>query len=149
MARGRAGTAIGRLTGLLAVLKGLPLAYNRDLQEDKQPLFDSIDTLEAVVGIAAPLIAGTRFDRERVNAGLERGHLDATSLMEALIADGVPQRTAHETVGHLVREALSHGIALGELSDVQCTRHHPGWHPTPGPPPGPDRLQAAPGCPWR
>jgi argininosuccinate lyase len=82
-----------------------------------------------VVGIAAPLIAGTRFDRERVGAGLERGHLDATSLMEALIADGVPQRTAHETVGHLVREALSHGIALGELSDAQCTRHHPGWHP--------------------
>jgi argininosuccinate lyase len=129
LVRGKSARTIGNLQALLVLLKGLPTAYNRDLQEDKQPLFDSIDTLEAVVGIAAPLIAGTRFDRERVGAGLERGHLDATSLMEALIADGVPQRTAHETVGHLVREALSHGIALGELSDAQCTRHHPGWHP--------------------
>ena len=129
LVRGKSARTIGNLQALLVLLKGLPTAYNRDLQEDKQPLFDSIDTLEAVVGIAAPLIAGTRFDRERVGAGLERGHLDATSLMEALIADGVPQRTAHETVGHLVREALSHGVALGELSDAQCTRHYPGWHP--------------------
>ena len=129
LVRGKSARTIGNLQALLVLLKGLPTAYNRDLQEYKEPLFDSIDTLEAVLGIAAPLVAGTRFDRARIASGLERGHLDATSLMEALIADGVPQRTAHETVGHLVREAMVRGVSLGELSDEQCARHHPGWHP--------------------
>jgi len=129
LVRGKSARTIGNLQALLVLLKGLPSAYNRDLQEDKQPLFDSIDTLEAVLGIAAPLVAGTSFDHARVTAGIDRGHLDATSLMEALIADGVPQRTAHETIGHLVREAMLHGVSLGELSDAQCVRHYPGWRP--------------------
>ena len=108
--RGKSARVIGNLQSLLVLLKGLPTAYNRDLQEDKEPLFDSIDTLEAVLGVAAPLVAGTRFDRARIAASIQRGHLDATSLMEALIADGVPQRTAHETVGRLVRRAMDRGI---------------------------------------
>jgi argininosuccinate lyase len=129
LVRGKSARTIGNLQALLVLLKGLPTAYNRDLQEDKQPLFDSIDTLEAVLGIAAPLVAGTSFDHARVGAGIDRGHLDATSLMEALIAEGVPQRTAHETIGHLVREAMVRGVSLGELSDEQCGRHYPGWRP--------------------
>jgi len=128
LVRGKSARAIGNVQTLLVLLKGLPTAYNRDLQEDKEPIFDSIDTLEAVLGVAAPLVTGTRFDRARVTATLERGHLDATSLMEALIADGVPQRTAHETVGRLVRRALTRGVSLAELSDEECRREYAGWN---------------------
>ena len=125
--RGKSARAIGNVQALLVLLKGLPTAYNRDLQEDKEAIFDSIDTLEAVLGVAAPLVAGTSFDHARVMATLERGHLDATSLMEALIAAGVPQRTAHETVGHLVRHAMTKGVALAELSDEEFQREWAGW----------------------
>jgi argininosuccinate lyase len=130
LVRGKAARAVGNLQAILVLLKGLPTAYNRDLQEDKEAIFDSIDTLEAVLGVAAPLVAGTRFDSKRVAAALERGFLDATSLMEALIAEGVPQRTAHETVGHLVRRAMTRGVSLGELSDDECRREYPGWNAT-------------------
>jgi argininosuccinate lyase len=120
LSRGKSARLVGNLQALLVLLKGLPTAYNRDLQEDKEPIFDSIDTLEAVLGIAVPLVAGTRFNRERVTTGIGRGHLDATSLMEALITAGVPQRTAHETVGKLVRAAMDRGVALSDLSDEEC-----------------------------
>jgi argininosuccinate lyase len=128
LVRGKSGRAIGNLQALLVILKGLPTAYNRDLQEDKEAIFDSIDTLEAVLGVAAPLVAGTRFDHARVAAALDRGHLDATSLMEALIAEGVPQRTAHEAVGHLVRRAMTRGVSLAELSDEEFSREYAGWN---------------------
>jgi len=128
LVRGKSARAIGNVQALLVLLKGLPTAYNRDLQEDKETIFDSIDTLEAVLGVAAPLVAGTRFDRDRVAAALERGHLDATSLMEALIAQGVPQRTAHETVGHLVRRAMTRGVSLAELSDEEFAGQYAGWN---------------------
>jgi argininosuccinate lyase len=127
LARGKSARAIGNVQALLVLLKGLPTAYNRDLQEDKERIFDSIDTLEGVLRVAAPLVAGTRFDRARIAASIDRGHLDATSLMEALIARGVPQRTAHETVGHLVRRALERGVALAELSDEEISRDYAGW----------------------
>ena len=128
LVRGKSGRAIGNLQALLVILKGLPTAYNRDLQEDKEAIFDSIDTLEAVLGVAAPLVAGTKFDHARVAAALDRGHLDATSLMEALIAEGVPQRTAHEAVGHLVRRAMTRGVSLAELSDEEFSREYAGWN---------------------
>jgi argininosuccinate lyase len=80
-----------------------------------------------VLGVAAPLVAGTSFDHARIAATLERGHLDATSLMEALITAGVPQRTAHETVGHLVRRAMTKGVSLAELSDEEFSREWAGW----------------------
>jgi argininosuccinate lyase len=127
LVRGKSARAIGNVQALLVLLKGLPTAYNRDLQEDKETIFDSIDTLEAVLGVAAPLVAGTSFNRATIAATLERGHLDATSLMEALIAAGVPQRTAHETVGHLVRRAMTKGVALAELSDEEFSRDWAGW----------------------
>ena len=128
LVRGKSARAIGNVQALLVLLKGLPTAYNRDLQEDKETLFDSIDTLEAALGVAAPLVAGTSFDRERIAATLEQGHLDATSLMEALIGQGVPQRTAHETVGRLVRTAMTRGVALADLADDEFSREYAGWN---------------------
>lgn len=127
LVRGKSARMIGNVQALLVLLKGLPTAYNRDLQEDKESIFDSIDTLEAMLGVAAPLVAGTKFDHARVAATLERGHLDATSLMEALIATGVPQRTAHEAVGHLVRRAMTRGVSLAELSDEEFGREYANW----------------------
>ena len=127
LVRGKSARAIGNVQALLVLLKGLPTAYNRDLQEDKETIFDSIDTLEAVLGVAAPLVAGTSFDHAKIAATLERGHLDATSLMEALITAGVPQRTAHETVGHLVRRAMTKGVSLAELSDEEFSQEWAGW----------------------
>jgi len=128
LVRGKSARLVGNLQQLLVLLKGLPTAYNRDLQEDKEAIFDSIDTLEAVLGVAAPLVAGTRFDRPRIAASIERGHLDATSLMEALIGQGVPQRTAHETVGLLVRRAMNRGVSLAELTDEEITADYAGWN---------------------
>ncbi len=128
--RGKSARMIGNVQSLLVLLKGLPTAYNRDLQEDKESIFDSIDTLQAMLGVAAPLVAGTKFDHARVVATLGRGHLDATSLMEALIAQGMPQRTAHETVGHLVRQAMTRNVSLTELTDQEFSRECAGWDGT-------------------
>ena len=128
--RGKSARMIGNVQSLLVLLKGLPTAYNRDLQEDKESIFDSIDTLQAMLGVAAPLVAGTKFDHARVVATLGRGHLDATSLMEALIAQGMPQRTAHETVGHLVRQAMTRNVSLTELTDREFLRECAGWDGT-------------------
>jgi argininosuccinate lyase len=128
LVRGKSARVIGNVQALLVLLKGLPTAYNRDLQEDKEAIFDSIDTLEAVLGVAAPLVAGTSFDRDRIAASIDRGHLDATSLMEALIAAGVPQRTAHELVGTFVRRAMTRGVSLTELSDEEFREGYAGWN---------------------
>jgi argininosuccinate lyase len=113
--RGKTARVVGNLQTLLVLIKGLPLAYNRDLQEDKPPLFDSFDTVRRSLELAAPLVAGAKLRREAIAAGLERGHLDATTLMEYLIRLGVPQRTAHGVVGQLVRRALDQGVTLSQL----------------------------------
>jgi len=128
LVRGKSARTIGNVQALLVLLKGLPTAYNRDLQEDKEAIFDSIDTLEAVLGVAAPLVAGTSFDKSRLAATIDLGHLDATSLMEALIAAGVPQRTAHELVGKFVRQAMTRGVSLAELSDQEFLHDYAGWN---------------------
>jgi argininosuccinate lyase len=128
LVRGKSARSIGNLQSLLVLLKGLPTAYNRDLQEDKEAIFDSIDTIEAVLGVAAPLVAGSSFDRERVAATIDRGHLDATSLMEALIGAGVPQRSAHELVGTFVRRAMTRGVSLAELADQEFLQDYAGWN---------------------
>ena len=101
--RGKTARVVGNLMSLATLSKGLPLAYNRDLQEDKPRLFDSVDTVEACLELAAPIVEGMQLDRARVADRLEAGHLDATTLMEYMIKRGVPQRTAHEVVGNLVR----------------------------------------------
>jgi argininosuccinate lyase len=116
LVRGRSARVIGNLTALLVLVKGLPLAYNRDLQEDKERIFDSFDTVNACLQIAAPLVAAAELNRAAIAERLDRGHLDATTLMEHLIQRGVPQRTAHGAVGKLVRQALDRGVRLSELS---------------------------------
>ena len=114
--RGKTARVVGNLQTLLVLVKGLPLAYNRDLQEDKLPLMDSFDTVRASLELAAPLVAGAELNRAGIAAQLDRGHLDATTLMEYLICRGTPQRTAHDLVGRLVRKALDRGVRLKDLS---------------------------------
>ena len=122
--RGKTGRVIGSLTTLLVLVKGLPLAYNRDLQEDKEPLFDAVETVRASLELAAPLVAGAVLNRETIAAQLDRGYLDATTLMEHLIMQGVPQRTAHEIIGKLVASAMKRGVALAELPLAEFQSAH-------------------------
>ena len=124
--RGKTARVVGNLQTLLVLVKGLPLAYNRDLQEDKPPLFDSFDTVRASLELAAPLVAGMKLNREAIATRLDRGHLDATTLMEYLIRRGVPQRTAHGLVGRLVRKALDRGVRLSDLPLDEFREADPG-----------------------
>jgi argininosuccinate lyase len=124
--RGRAARVIGDLTTLFIVIKGLPLAYNRDLQEDKQPIFNAFDTVEACLELAALVVQGATLERTRIAEQLGRGFLDATTLMEYLIQRKVPQRTAHEVVGRLVALCERRGVSqLSELTDSDLVEGHP------------------------
>ena len=113
--RGKTARVVGNLQTLLVLVKGLPLAYNRDLQEDKPPLFDSFDTVRTSLQLAAPLVAGAELNRAAIEERLDRGHLDATALMEHLIVRGIPQRTAHGMIGRLVRKAIDQNVRLADL----------------------------------
>jgi argininosuccinate lyase len=113
--RGKTARVIGDLQTLLVLVKGLPLSYNRDLQEDKPPLFDAFDTVKASLELAAPLVAQAELNRPAIAQRLDDGHLDATALMEYLIRRNMPQRTAHGLVGRLVRKALDRGARLADL----------------------------------
>jgi argininosuccinate lyase len=115
LVRGKAGRLIGNLTGLLATLKGLPLAYNRDLQEDKEPLFDAVDQVGLALSALTGLLATVRFDLARMQAAADAPHAAATDLAEQLVLTGMPFREAHAVVGSLVREALERGIPLADL----------------------------------
>ncbi len=123
--RGKTGRVIGNLTSLLTLVKGLPLAYNRDLQEDKLPLFDSVDTVESCLELAVPLVLAANLNREAIKAQLDKGFLDATTLMEYMIKQGIAQRTAHELVGTLVRQAVERGLPLGQLPLEDFLAAHP------------------------
>ena len=114
--RGKTARIVGNLQTLMVLVKGLPLAYNRDLQEDKEPIFDSYDALSASLALAVPIVAETKLNRETIASRLDKGFLDATSLMEYLIRQGVPQRSAHGVVGRLVRRAIDEGKTLAEFS---------------------------------
>jgi len=119
LARGKAGRLIGHLTGLLTTLKGLPLAYNRDLQEDKEPLFDAFDTLSGALVALTGLLRTATFDAERMRAAADSPFAAATDLAEHLVTRGVPFREAHAVVGNLVRQAIERGIPLDELVAAQ------------------------------
>ena len=114
--RGKSARVMAAVPHLLTLVKSLPLAYNRDLQEDKVPLFDALDTTVACLELAPAIVAGARLQRERITARLEEGFLDATALMEYLIRRGVPMRTGHETVGKLVALCESRSCRLADLS---------------------------------
>ncbi len=113
--RGKTARVIANLQQALVLLKGLPLAYNRDLQEDKQPLFDSFETVEACLELAIPVVEQSQLKLESIQSRLEDGYLDATTLMEYLIKRGMPQRQAHHAVGTLVRTAMQQKRQLREL----------------------------------
>ena len=115
LARGKAGRVIGDLTGLLATLKGLPLSYNRDLQEDKEPLFDAVDQVGLALGALAGLYRTLRFDESRLEAVADSPYLAATDLAELLVERGMPFRAAHALVGGLVRDSIERRVPLVEL----------------------------------
>jgi argininosuccinate lyase len=127
LARGRAGTVIGRLTGLLATLKGLPLAYARDLQEDKAGAFEVVDTLTSTMAAMAGLVAGLEPDRGRMRAAAWEGETTAVDLAEALVRVGVPFREAHGAVGAAVRLASSRGERLADLPEAELRAVHPAF----------------------
>ena len=121
LVRGRTGRVLGDLAGSLAVLKGLPLAYQRDLQEDKPALFDAIGTLEASLGVMAGLVASLAVDEQRMRTAAGEGHTTATAVADAIVRHGVPFRTAHHVVGRIVAEADRRGSTLQALPDEVFT----------------------------
>jgi argininosuccinate lyase len=118
LVRGRAARTIAALTAVLTILKGLPLAYQRDLQEDKPPLFGAVGVYEASLGVLAGMLETLRVDRERMRAAAAEGFTTATSVADTLVRGGVPFRAAHHVVGALVAAAETAGIGLEELDDV-------------------------------
>jgi argininosuccinate lyase len=129
LARGKSGRLIGNLTGLLAILKAQPLAYNRDLQEDKEPVFDSVAQLDLVLPAMAGLVSTLRFDVERMAELAPAGYTLATDVAEWLVRQGVPFRIAHEAAGAAVRTAESRGVGLEDLTDDELAEAHPGLTP--------------------
>jgi argininosuccinate lyase len=121
LARGKSGRFIGNLTGLLATLKGLPLAYDRDLQEDKEPVFDTVDQLLTLLPGVTGLIATLRFDEERLTAAAPAGFALATDVAEWLVRQGIAFREAHEISGAFVSYCEERGIDLPDVSDAQLT----------------------------
>ena len=115
LARGKAGRLIGNLAGLLATCKGLPLAYNRDLQEDKEPVFDSVDQLHILLPAVAGMVATLRFDVERMAQAAPRGFSLATDMADWLVRRGVPFARAHDIAGAAVQYCEHAGLELSEL----------------------------------
>jgi argininosuccinate lyase len=129
LARGKAGRLIGNLTGVLTMLKGLPFAYNRDLQEDKEPLFDSFDTLSLVIPAVAGMIATTEFDRTKMAASAPTGYSLATEIADFLVRAHIPFASAHEAAGKCVALAEKKNIELHEISDADFAQIHPALTP--------------------
>jgi argininosuccinate lyase len=126
LTRGKTARVIGNLQHLLVLMKGLPMAYNRDLQEDKPAIFDAYDTVSMAVELAAGLVRKAKLKRESIASRLEDGFLDATTLMEFFIAQGVPMRTAHEAVGNLVKECEQRRCRLADLPPERFENACPG-----------------------
>lgn len=129
LARGKAGRLVGDLTGLLATLKGLPLAYNRDLQEDKEPVFDAVDTLEVLLPAVAGMVATLTFHVDRLAELAPQGFALATDVAEWLVREGTPFRVAHEVAGACVRVCEDRGIELWDLTDDDLAAVHPALTP--------------------
>jgi argininosuccinate lyase len=116
LVRGKAGRVFGHLQALLTIMKGLPLAYNRDLQEDKIPLFDTVDTVKTSVQIMAEVIHSMKVRKDRMLTAAQDGFMNATDLADYLVERGVPFRDAHAISGRIVRHCVAKGCRIGELS---------------------------------
>lgn len=130
LARGKSGRLVGNLAGLMTTLKGLPLAYNRDLQEDKEPLFDSVAQLELLLPAVAGMVATLTFHTERLAELAPAGFTLATDVAEWLVRQGVPFRVAHEAAGGCVRAAEARGVGLEDLTDAELAAVHPALDPS-------------------
>src|SRR5690349_2769584 len=115
LARGKTGRVVGHLMALLTLMKGQPLAYNKDNQEDKEPLFDTVDTLKDTLRLFAELVAGIVVKPEAMARAASKGYATATDLADFLVRKGLPFRDAHETVAHAVKAATTHAVDLSEL----------------------------------
>jgi len=116
LVRAKSGRVVGAWVTLVTVVKGLPLAYNKDLQETQEPLYDAVETLAACLEVARGMIATLEVDTARMRAAIDDGHLLATELADYLVTKGIAFREAHDVAGHLVREATAKGVELGALS---------------------------------
>ena len=125
LARGKTGRVVGHLMALRTLMKGQPLAYNKDNQEDKEPLFDSVDTLAATLRILAEMVGGMRVRPDAMRAAALKGHATATDLADHLVKKGVPFRDAHEVVAHAVKLALQRSVDLAELPLAELRALHP------------------------
>lgn len=124
LVRGKSGRVVGDLVALIVLMKGLPLTYNRDMQEDKHPTFDAFDTVDACLDILAGSLATTRFHADAMRRALRQGFVDATEVADYLAARGVPFRDAHHVSGRLVQVAISQGKVLAELSLETLRKEH-------------------------
>ncbi|MGR4870716.1 argininosuccinate lyase [Variovorax sp. LARHSF232] len=125
LARGKTGRVVGHLMGLITLMKGQPLAYNKDNQEDKEPLFDTVDTLKDTLRIFAEMVGGITVKPEAMEKAALRGYATATDLADYLVKKGLPFRDAHETVAHAVKAAISHQVDLSELPLSVLQGFHP------------------------
>jgi argininosuccinate lyase len=129
LARGKTGRVVGHLVGLLTLMKGQPLAYNKDNQEDKEPLFDSVDTLRDTLRIMAEMVGGIVVKADAMQRAALKGYATATDLADYLVKKGLPFRDAHEVVAHAVKAAMQQGVDLSELPLATLQ----GFHPAIGP----------------
>jgi len=125
LARGKTGRVVGHLMALLTLMKGQPLAYNKDNQEDKEPLFDTVDTLKDTLRIFAEMVAGISVRPQAMRAAAQKGYATATDLADYLVGKGLPFRDAHEIVAHAVKTALELDVDLAELPLPQLQQFHP------------------------
>jgi argininosuccinate lyase len=127
LVRGKTGRVYGHLVTLLTILKGLPMTYNRDLQEDKEPLFDTVDTLQACLSVLAAMLGHISFNAKRMERGAARGYATATDIAEYLVMKGVPFRTAHEIVGRVVAFCIQHEKELTQLTLKELRSFYAGF----------------------
>ncbi len=125
LARGKSGRVVGHLMALITLMKGQPLAYNKDNQEDKEPLFDTVDTLAGTLRIMAEMVAGIVVKPQAMRAAAQKGYATATDLADHLVARGLPFRDAHEVVAHAVRLGLQRGVDLADLPADELGALHP------------------------
>jgi argininosuccinate lyase len=129
LVRGKAGRVVGAWVTLVTVVKGLPLAYNKDLQETQEPLYDAVETVSACLAVAKGMVSTLVFDTARLRAAVDAGYLVATEVADYLVTKGVPFREAHDISGALVRAASGRGVELAALTLDELRAAHPAFGP--------------------